>query len=160
MVLLWQWRWLWYFKTWLMYRQTATWGKSYLTPLITTFTAHAARPAPNWDKPSSFATHKIQIQTSTDEIQNWQNSKYENNYHVEDNDGEKSSLKMLAVVNRSIWFCHSSMTSAQNKLPLLQNLCLTKARHSGWAATQYIPMAVVVATLCWDLGGQYYWQHR
>ena len=35
--------------------QIATWLKSYLTPLITTFTAPAHPPLPNWDKRTSIA---------------------------------------------------------------------------------------------------------
>ena len=35
--------------------QIATWLKSYLTPLITTFTAPAPPPLPNWDKHTSIA---------------------------------------------------------------------------------------------------------
>ena len=69
----------------------------------------------------------------------------------------------IAMVKNLLWRCSLLSTEVFDFvtqawllpkiscLPLLQNLCLTKARHSGWAATQYIPMAVVVATLWFGL---------
>ena len=103
-------------------------------------------PPPNWDKPCSFATHKILILTSADKIHQ-QTCKKNVEDTDEDKDGEDSSKKKM-MANVELFDSVSPSWLLPKKSRLSQNapISLFDKSASFWLGWK-IPVIVVVVVV-------------